>query len=121
MSDYGLIIVFISLFAIQTIIYSFILLRLRSKVVSMNLVKRAGSPYLAERPSETMLRILRELSSSDGLRARDLSMKLGLSREHVARLLKRMVEEGLIIREGKPYRYRATGLGKRLLKEYGDG
>jgi len=62
------------------------------------------------------MRILREVGSSGSLSAREISRRLGLSREHTARTLKKLVEEGFLLREGKPYRYRITELGEKLLR-----
>ena len=66
--------------------------------------------------TETEIRIMELIESRGPQSARDLSRALGLSREHVARTLKRLVEGGLLVREGKPYRYRLTELGKNSLR-----
>jgi len=115
--EWELTILFIALFITQSIIFAALLLRLKKKLYSIRALK-TWEPFLTvEKPSPTTLKVLKELSSSDGLEARELSKRLGLSREYTARLLKRMVEEGLVVRRGKPYKYQLTELGVRLLKE----
>lgn len=117
---WGLVTLFIALFIAQSIIFAALLLRLRKKLYSIK-AQRAWEPFqIIERPSQTTLKALKELSASGSLEARELSERLGLSREYTARLLKRMVEDGLVVRRGKPYRYQLTELGIRLLKEFGD-
>ncbi len=117
---WGLVTLFIALFIAQSIIFVVLLLRLRRKLHSIK-AQRAWEPFqIIERPSQTTLKVLKELSASGSLEARELSKRLGLSREYTARLLKRMVEDGLVVRRGKPYRYQLTELGIRLLKEFGD-
>ena len=117
---WGLVTLFIALFTAQSIIFVVLLLRLRRRLQSIK-AQRAWEPFqIIERPSQTTLKVLKELSASGSLEARELSKRLGLSREYTARLLKRMVEDGLVVRRGKPYRYQLTELGIRLLKEFGD-
>ena len=111
---------FASLFIAQTIIYTVLLFRLRERIQSKRVP--ASSPQISLQPlspdrlPESTYKALRLLSGSP-LTAREVSRELGLSREHTARLLKKMVEEGLVTREGKPYRYRVTSLGLEILKE----
>jgi len=110
---------FTVLFAVQTSIFTYLLLKLKKSVKSIE-----KTPVIKERRleleeiPESMLRILRELKSSGPLSAREISRRLGLSREHTARTLKKMVEEGFLIREGKPYRYKVTGLGSEILRSH---
>jgi len=112
-----MLIIFVVLFIVQTIIYLILLLRVRKKFLTRMLGVVLNSNISYKYPSRGVVRTLEELSSSNGLRARDLSERLGLSREYVARLLKRLVEDGLVVRSGKPYKYRITELGRGLLKE----
>ena len=115
-----LVTLFIALFIAQSTIFAILLLRLRRELHSIK-ARRAWEPLpIIERPSQTILRVLKELSASNGLEARELSERLGLSREYTARLLKRMVEDGLVVRRGKPYKYQLTELGNKLLKEFRD-
>ncbi|MCD6235393.1 MAG: helix-turn-helix transcriptional regulator [Thaumarchaeota archaeon] len=112
-----LIIVFSALFVAQTAIYTYLLLRLRSRLKA----PAQGPPVTdtsrdVTQITDSMAKILRELKSRGPLTAREISSSLGLSREHTARTLKRLVEEGLLVREGKPYRYRLTGLGEEALR-----
>lgn len=112
--------IFSSLFICQTAIFTYLLIRLKRK----SSFRRAGKPVIIEElPSgiqgsipESVMRILREVGSSGSLSAREISRRLGLSREHTARTLKKLVEEGFLLREGKPYRYRITELGEKLLR-----
>ncbi len=109
--------IFTALFLTQTLIFTYLLIRLRKAVR-----EQADVVILEEREeevgviTETELRIMNEIESSGLLSARELSRRLGLSREHVARTLKRLVEEGLLIREGKPYKYKLTDLGRKALR-----
>ncbi|MCX8187776.1 MAG: helix-turn-helix domain-containing protein [Nitrososphaeria archaeon] len=109
--------IFTALFAIQTTVFTYLLLKLRKSMRSIERPRiTVEHRYETEEVSESELRILRELSSSGPLGAREISRRLGLSREHTARTLKKMVEDGLLIREGKPYRYKITDLGSELLR-----
>jgi len=110
---------FIMLFALQTALFTYLLLKLKKSVKSIEkppIIKERR--YEFEEVSESVLRILRELRSSGPLSAREISKRLGLSREHTARTLKKMVEEGFLIREGKPYRYKVTELGSEVLRSH---
>jgi len=110
---------FIALFALQTTLFTYLLLKLKKSVKSIEkppIIKERR--YEFEEISESVLRILRELRSSGPLSAREISKRLGLSREHTARTLKKMVEEGFLIREGKPYRYKVTELGSEVLRSH---
>jgi DNA-binding IclR family transcriptional regulator len=49
--------------------------------------------------------------------SRDVSRSLGLSREHTARVMKSLHERGLVLREGKPFKYSLTPQGERVLRE----
>jgi len=110
---------FIMLFALQTALFTYLLLKLKKSIKSIEkppIIKERR--YEFEEVSESVLRILRELRSSGPLSAREISKRLGLSREHTARTLKKMVEEGFLIREGKPYRYKVTELGSEILRSH---
>ncbi|MCD6536679.1 MAG: MarR family transcriptional regulator [Thaumarchaeota archaeon] len=110
---------FIMLFALQTALFTYLLLKLKKSIKSIEkppIIKERR--YEFEEVSESVLRILRELRSSGPLSAREISKRLGLSREHTARTLKKMVEEGFLIREGKPYRYKVTELGSEVLRSH---
>ena len=112
--------IFSSLFICQTAIFTYLLIKLKRK----SSFRHAEKPVIIEKlPSgiqgsipESVMRILREVGSSGSLSAREISRRLGLSREHTARTLKKLVEEGFLLREGKPYRYRITELGEKLLR-----
>ena len=113
--------VFITLFVAQTAIYTLLLLRLKRKY-SKPIEPAEFHPPRRDinrditRLTETELRIMKEIAESRLISARYLSLKLGLSREHVARTLKKLVDEGLLIREGKPYKYRLSNLGEKALR-----
>jgi DNA-binding MarR family transcriptional regulator len=109
--------IFSILFLAQTAIFSYLLVKARRRMEHIPVAGEMGWPE--QRPgglTETEIRIMELIESSGSQSARDLSRVLGLSREHVARTLKRLVEGGLLIREGKPYRYRLTELGKSSLR-----
>jgi len=109
--------VFASLFVIQTIIFSILLRKARRAFAGPpSAGLQAPEEPDAMRLTETESRIMLEIAGSGALGARDLSRRLGLSREHVARTLKKLVENGLLTREGKPYKYRLTDLGERIIK-----
>lgn len=71
------------------------------------------------RVNESVLKVLRLLNEGP-LSAREVSRGLGLSREHTARLLKRMADSGLVAREGKPYKYRITPWGEAVQRGAGN-
>jgi len=111
-----LVIIFSILFLAQTAIFTYLLVRAR-RMEQLVVVGELSWPE--QRPgdlTETEIRIMELIESRGPQSARDLSRALGLSREHVARTLKRLVEGGLLVREGKPYRYRLTELGKNSLR-----
>ena len=112
-----LVIIFSILFLAQTAIFTYLLVRARRRMERLMVVGELG--WTEQRPcdlTETEIRIMELIESRGPQSARDLSRALGLSREHVARTLKRLVEGGLLVREGKPYRYRLTELGKNSLR-----
>ena len=111
--------VFASLFVIQTIIFSILLKKARKASAE----PPSAGLQISEEPdirrlTETESRIMLEIARNGALGARDLSRRLGLSREHVARTLKKLVENGLLTREGKPYKYKLTDLGERIIKSH---
>ncbi len=116
-------IIFITLFLAQTAIYSILLLRLKrkyektSKQIELQPLNHDINRDITKL-TETELKIMREIAERKLIGARDLSLKLGLSREHVARTLKKLVDEGLLIREGKPYKYRLSDLGEKALRSH---
>ncbi len=68
----------------------------------------------------TDVEVLRRLS--EGLNtAREIQASLGRSREHTARLLKKLYDAGLVVRDevAKPYTYELTEAGRRALGEGG--
>ena len=117
--DETLLALFVALFSAQTALYTFLLLRLKRKLTA----ERPVAPHDVTAPqpqppiTESILKALRLLRERP-LSAREVSLGLGLSREHTARLLKRMVETGLVVREGKPYKYKLTPEGENILKEH---
>jgi len=111
--------VFASLFVIQTIIFSILLKKARRAFAETpSTAFQASKEPDITRLNETESRIMLEIARSGALGARDLSRMLGLSREHVARTLKKLVENGLLTREGKPYKYKLTDLGERIIKSH---
>lgn len=109
---------FSALFAAQTIIFTYLLLSLKKRVeksYDKSRISQSSKNDTDEgRLSESILKVL-DILSGNPLSAREVSINLGLSREHTARLLKKMVEAGLVMREGKPYKYRVTPSGKALM------
>lgn len=90
---------------------------------------RAGEGrYGIQRPERDVLVISRGVTRSteagilrnlqDGRKnAREIKIALGKSREHVSRMLKKLFDEGLVVREGatKPYNYSITDKGREAL------
>jgi uncharacterized membrane protein len=116
--------VFAVLFLAQTAVFVFLY---RNAVTRRDITeKKAPKP---EKPSETeaeekeaplhesaikALQLIRERGS---VTSRDVSRSLGLSREHTARVMKSLHERGLVLREGKPFKYSLTPQGERVLRE----
>ena len=81
-----------------------------------------GFPSLRTRPLSCKLFITRAVCSllireRGSVTSRDVSRSLGLSREHTARVMKSLHERGLVLREGKPFKYSLTPQGERVLRE----
>jgi len=112
-----LVIIFSILFLAQTAIFTYLLVRARRRMERLVVIGELSWPEQRLCGlTETEIRIMELIESRGPQSAKDLSRALGLSREHVARTLKRLVEGGLLVREGKPYRYRLTELGKNSLR-----
>ncbi len=49
--------------------------------------------------------------------SREIEVEIGRSREHTARFMKRLYDEGYVVRDtsSKPYKYRITDAGKSML------
>jgi len=116
-----LVFIFSILFVVQTTIYTYLLLRLRRKVEESFVKSRISQEGISGvdngKLNESIIKVL-EVLSSGSMSAREVSVSLGLSREHTARLLKKMVEAGLVVREGKPYKYKITPSGKAMIETY---
>jgi len=116
-----LVFIFSILFVVQTTIYTYLLLRLRRRVEESFVKSRISQEGISVvddgKLNESMIKVL-EVLSSGSMSAREVSVSLGLSREHTARLLKKMVEAGLVVREGKPYKYKITPSGKAMIETY---
>jgi uncharacterized membrane protein len=69
--------------------------------------------------TETEVAVLEFLSSEGPKTAPEIKEKVGLSREHTARLMKKLYEEGYVEREtGKlPFKYRVKVEMEKLLKK----
>lgn len=110
-------VIFSVLFLAQTAVFSYLLMRARRKMEQPVVLGKIGWPEPGSCDlTETEIKIIELIESKGPQSARDLSKALGLSREHVARILKRLVESGLLTREGKPYRYKLTELGRGSLR-----
>jgi len=116
-----IVVVFSGLFVLQTVLYTYLLNRLKRSVsvarpLLIPLIER--DVVDATQMTDSVKRILREIADNGSMSAGELSRRLGLSREHTSRTLKKLVRDGLLIREGKPYRYRLTDLGERFLRSH---
>jgi len=115
------VVLFSGLFVLQTVLYTYLLNRLKR---SVSVARPHPIPLIeqdvvdATQMTDSVKRILREIADNGSMSAGELSRRLGLSREHTSRTLKKLVQEGLLIREGKPYRYRLTDLGERFLRSH---
>ncbi|MCL7383897.1 MAG: helix-turn-helix domain-containing protein [Thaumarchaeota archaeon] len=116
-----LVFIFSILFIVQTTIYTYLLLRFRKMVeesfVKSRISQEAVTVIDEGKLNESIIKVL-EVLSRGSMSAREVSVSLGLSREHTARLLKKMVEAGLVVREGKPYKYKVTPSGKTMIETY---
>ncbi|MEM0452875.1 MAG: helix-turn-helix domain-containing protein [Nitrososphaerota archaeon] len=120
--DLNTLIIFSVLFTVQTIVYTVLLLRLKKKINDLSetsqrsqISQEISEEQLTEEKINESVKKALEVISSGSMSAREVSIKLGLSREHTARLLKRMVDTGLVVREGKPFKYKLTPLGYSLI------
>lgn len=113
------VLIFSILFIAQTTLYTVLLLGLKRRVEESFVESRTSRERIGGvdegKLNESIFKALGILSNGP-LSAREVSESLGLSREHTARLLKKMVEAGLVMREGKPYRYRLTSSGKAIIE-----
>ncbi|MEM0329182.1 MAG: MarR family transcriptional regulator [Nitrososphaerota archaeon] len=110
-------IIFSILFLAQTALFSLLLMRARRRMGQLMVIGEMRWPEPGFSVlTETEIKIMELIESRGPQSARDLSRALRLSREHVARTLKRLVEGGLLAREGKPYRYKLTDLGRSSLR-----
>jgi uncharacterized membrane protein len=66
---------------------------------------------------ESAIKALQLIRERGSVTSRDVSRSLGLSREHTARVMKSLHERGLVLREGKPFKYSLTPQGERVLRE----
>ncbi|MEM5782567.1 MAG: helix-turn-helix domain-containing protein [Candidatus Aenigmatarchaeota archaeon] len=96
------------------------------KVLLKNLVKSEELPLRKNQQRET--KMLKELSPTEELvlklltegeqTPKQIQQRINKSREHTARLMKRLFESGYVTREEKkkPYVYKITEKGKELIK-----
>ena len=94
-------------------------IRMRIRLDVMNLGHK--STQKTARFESVTLEVLR-IVVDEPKTARQIQAGLGQSREHVARLVKRMAEEGYLERkEVRPYRYSITEMGRGELRGGGFG
>lgn len=85
-------------------------IRMRIRLDVMHLGHKG--PQKTARFESVTLEVLR-MVVDEPKTARQIQAGLGQSREHVARLVKRMAEDGYLERkEGRPYRYSITEMGR---------
>src|SRR6185295_3116119 len=67
--------------------------------------------------ANTVESILRMLETP--LTSREIQRKISKSREHTSRLLKKLYSENIVIRDesARPYKYKITDEGRRLLEQ----
>lgn len=142
-----LILVFVTLFVTQTVIFYILLHRARTSqrvmsnassyfTVADELVKiketlnrienrlseldgTASTPEkvaVEEDFNQTCYRVLELLKTDGPSSSSELSAKLNRSREHVSRILKSLYVKGLVVRTGKPFKYRVTDKGLSFLE-----
>lgn len=80
-------------------------------------VVASQTPKEIDSVGETERHILIQMSNG-AKTVRDIQSVLGKSREHVARMLKKLYDTGLVSRQsdGKPYTYQLTDAGRQVLK-----
>ena len=94
------------------------LARLKIRVDMLTAAAKPPQPNRTESATYTVLTAV-----ADGPRtARQIQTELGQSREHVARLVKKMSEEGYLKREGtRPFVYTITPEGRRVMESASTG
>lgn len=89
------------------------LIKLKIKVDMLSQPEESPRQPRFDNITHEVLRLVKEKSLS----AREIQGVLGQSREHVARLVKKMADDGYLTRVNtRPYTYRITGEGLDLLK-----
>lgn len=90
------------------------LIKLKIKVDMLSQPEESPRQSRFDNITHEVLRLVREKS----LTAREIQGVLGQSREHVARLVKKMADDGHLKRMNtRPYTYRVTEKGLDLLKD----
>jgi predicted transcriptional regulator len=85
--------------------------KVRSEIVESGHAQERRSPNMGyQNATEYVLRLI----TNKPMTSRDIQITLGRSREHTSRLMKKLFEEGYVIRnsDSKPYTYSITEKGK---------
>ena len=93
--------------------------RMKIKSPAVTPVRRKESEKMPEKPptSRDIIRQILNLLSKNSMTSTEVQKVIKRSREHVARLLKMLYEEGLVTRDTtkRPFRYSITEKGKEFL------
>jgi len=115
---------FAVLFLAQTAIFVFLYRNAvtRRDITEKKASKTENQPETKEEDkdaplNESALKALQLIRERGSVTSRDVSRSLGLSREHTARVMKSLHEKGLVLRNGKPFKYSLTPQGERVLRE----
>ena len=88
--------------------------------VRVDMLSATAKPQQSGRPENVTHTVLAAVVGGPKT-ARQIQAELGQSREHVARMVKKMSEEGYLERGGKrPFVYTITPEGRRTLESAGD-
>ncbi len=93
------------------------IIRLRLELDRMRLGEPKQATITSRTKAETRVEEILQIVGEDPKTARQIRSTLGQSREHVARLVKKMTDAGYLERlETRPFTYVITDRGKTLLK-----
>jgi predicted transcriptional regulator len=92
--------------------------RQRDETPTTDYGKESSERRLPNMDYENATEIVLKLITEKPMTSRDIQIALGRSREHTARLMKKLFQDGFVARNNnsKPYTYSLTGKGQERLK-----
>ncbi|MEM2909757.1 MAG: MarR family transcriptional regulator [Nitrososphaerota archaeon] len=91
--------------------------KIENRLSELDNIANAPEKVAAEEDfNQTCYRVLELLKTEGPSSSSELSAKLNRSREHVSRILKSLYVKGLVVRTGKPFKYRVTDKGLSFLE-----